>query len=224
MSFKRFISLLLFALLIPSARSYGDESREAHDWEQVMSLKPGTTIWLRSQAAPTLTELVVAEVTEDTIVAGVVSEMKESKASQEQILSRCATPSNSRLIVGGEFVDFTRLCRTLSSDEVLEVHARKKKSPLRSVLIGSGVATAIMFAPCGVASQADGAAGGCLVSTAGLGALVGWAIHGLRRGKRVLIYEAEGVEPTWDDLAGEKERFEAAVRKMRKGPSSSGHD
>jgi hypothetical protein len=223
-SFKRFIAMLLFALLIPSARSYGDESKEAHDWEQVMSLEPGTIVWLRSQSAQTLTELVVAEVTEDTITAGVVSGMKESKASEEQILSRCVTPSNSRLIVRGEVVDFTRLCRTLSRDEVLEVHARKKKSPLRSVLIGSGVMAALMIAPCGVSSQADGSATGCLISAAGVGALIGWAIHGLRRGKRVLIYEAEGVEPAWDDLAGDKELFEDVVRKMRKVPSSSLHD
>jgi hypothetical protein len=107
--------------------------------------------------------------------------------------------------VGGEVVDFTGLCRTLDRGEVLEVYVRKKTSPLRSILIGSGVTAAIMFAPCGVAPQADGSAAGCRVSAAGLGAVIGWAIHGLRQGKRVLIYEAEDIEPEWDDLALEAE-------------------
>jgi hypothetical protein len=225
---KRYVLLLVLltsevasASASPLRSSQDDESQERHVWEQVMALKPGTTVWARSEASRALTELVVAKVTEDAIRAAVVSELKQSKASLEQVLPRCADSPNDRLVVSGETIDFTNLCQSLAREEVLEVHAIKKSSPLRSILIGSGITTAIALVPCDVAPQANGSATGCRLGAAATGALVGWAIHGLRPGKRTLIYEAEGPgqephhEPRWDDLARDMKTLEDVLRNRR---------
>lgn len=204
MSLRGIVFSMVVASALGSGRSLTGEAEDIHDWGQVARLRSGTHVWVRTRDAP-LAELVIARVTEEAMRAGVVSAIKNSTASEKQILSRCAAPTEDKLVVGGELVDFTSLCRTLSRDAVLEVHIRKRKSPLRSILIGSGITAAIMFYPCGVAPQANGSAAGCRLGAAAGGALIGWAAHGLGRGERVLIYEAKEAQPAWDEREIERE-------------------
>ena len=120
-----------------------------------------------------------------------VSGYKTSSASKEEVTEFCASSFEDRLSVDGKLFAFSRLCRVSRRSDVREVYARKRASPLRAVLTGALVGGGAMLLPCQVAPQGDGSVAGCTLSSVGVGALVGWAVHGVRKGKLVKIYAAE---------------------------------
>lgn len=177
-----------------SGTSSATEAVVQSDWSRVQKLRRGQAVWVATLHAA-LTEYVIADVASDEIRMALVSGAKISDTSNETVTEFCATSPEGPLATDGRIFDFSQLCRVVARPDVLEVHVRKRSSPLRAVLMGALIGGGAMLIPCQVAPQGDGSVAGCAVGSAGVGALVGWGVHGTREGHLVKIYTREASGP-----------------------------
>ena len=180
------LQVLLTATMLGVPASVSASDGDA--WAQVRLLKPGEPIWVSTSETP-LTELYYAAIEGEALRVALVAPTDASRAPREKIAELCAGPPDRRLVVSGEELDFTELCRLFPRERIVEIKTRRRSPAWRATAIGAGIGGGAALIPCGVAPQADGSTGACVFSGAALGAFVGWAVHSIRRGEIVTIYK-----------------------------------
>jgi hypothetical protein len=186
------LGVSLLTILLASRASFPDEAGTRSEWSEVARISAGEKTWVttRDQA---MTEYVMVHATEEGIRLALLSSY-EMGASRKDVTAFCDGDVEGRLAVDGKLVPYSRLCRVVLRSEVREVYVRRRSSPLEAILVGALVGGGAMLIPCQAAPQADGSAAGCALSSMGVGALVGWGVHGMRRGKLVRIYAVAAPE------------------------------